>query len=534
MKKLPLGIQNFREIIEENHVYVDKTMYVHKLITEGKSYFLSRPRRFGKSLLLDTIAEVFRGNKELFKGLWIYDSDYDFKSYPVLKLDLSNVDNSTPAVFKKSLINLLRRRARDEGVEIGDETPADSFTDLIEGMYGQYNQKVVVLIDEYDVPILDHITEIETAEANRDILRGIFKALKSLDSHIKFIFFTGVSKFTRTSIFSSLNNVADITMLKKYSDICGIPIGELDYYFGDHIKNLEAKKVFESHFDIRETILAWYDGYSWNSETKLLNPYALLSFFHSEEIKSFWYVSGSPKFLIDLIKKSPESVPKLQNPIISERDMDAVDLANLDITSLLFQTGYLTVSKVVYIRATPAYELEIPNLEVREAFFTSITAGLTENRHDVASGAFRQIDTALSSGDMQTILKVLRSLFSSIPYQLHINAEAYYHSIFYAVMNVLGFKIHAEMSVSMGRIDAVLELGDKVYVFEFKYKHCPPDADEDKKRKLSAKALEIGMKQLKEKGYADKFVGSGKTVYQAVFAFLGRSNVEMLIDSSML
>ena len=532
MKKLPLGIQNFKEIIEDNHVYVDKTMYIHRLISNGKSYFLSRPRRFGKSLLLDTIAEVFKGSKELFKGLWISETDYDFMSYPVVKLDMSNISCETPDVFKHTLSARVMDYIEEEGIRVSDETPSGLLNNLIKGLHRKFNQKVVMLIDEYDKPILDHITNIEIAEANRIILSEFYGILKSLDSNIRFIFFTGVSKFTKTSVFSSLNNLSDITMLEDYSNICGIPVDDLHIVFGDRIKSLSEHKNFKHHPSLLDIILLWYDGYSWDGETKLLNPFGLLSFFHAKQTKSFWYVSGSPKFLIDLIKTKPECVFNFNNLIISETDLDAMDIQNLEVGSLLFQTGYLTVSKVIpaepEIGVPPSYLLEIPNLEVREAFFNQLTAGLTENEQIFTSGAFRQIRKALNAGDMQGILNVLKSLFSSIPYQLHVDSEAYYHSIFFSVMNVLGFKIDAEVSVSNGRIDATLELVDKVYVFEFKYNKCPYDADEEEKRKVLDKALELGMKQITDRGYASKYTGSGKTVYLAVFAFLGRDNIEML------
>ena len=531
MKRLPLGIQTFRDVIEDNHVYVDKTMYIHQLISNARSYFLSRPRRFGKSLLLDTIAEVFKGSKELFKGLWIYDSGYDFKSHPVVKLDMSSLSTETTDAFRKSLLEELRYFLQLEEINSESDMPSGLLKDLVRGLHSKYNKKVVVLIDEYDCPILDHITKVETAEANRTILRDFFKILKPLDPYIRFIFITGVTKFTKTSVFSALNSLSDITMLKNYVNICGVPVDELELYFGSHMKSLANHRRFKDRYCLRELILAWYDGYSWDGETKLLNPFGLLSLFHAGQVKSFWYVSGSPKFLIDLIKNDPESVLKLQNPTICEREMDAIDIHNLDIKSLLFQTGYLTVAETVYPDVLPEYLLEIPNLEVREAFFMSITAGLTENKYENTSEAFRQINKALKTGDLQIILDMLRSLFRSIPHQLHINKEAYYHSIFFSVMKVLGFKIDAEVSVSKGRIDAVLELGDKIYVFEFKYKHCPPDTEEDKKREIADKALELGMKQINDRGYADRYTGSGKTIYKAAFVFLGRDNVEMFATS---
>ena len=527
MKRLPLGVQNFREIVEKNHVYIDKTQYIYELINSGKCYFLSRPRRFGKSLLLDTIAEVFLGNKELFKGLWIYDSDYGFDSHPVVRLDMSNVDTMTPTLFSSSLSSRLRDKLEKENIKVGEDAPPGLLNNLIEGLHFKYNKKVVVLIDEYDKPILDHIKDKETAEAMRGILRSFYGILKSLDPYLEFTFFTGVSKFTKTSVFSSLNNLSDITMSRKYANICGIPVDELEKYFGDRMKLMKNYDLHKTYDELHDLILKWYDGYSWDGVTKLLNPFGLLSFFFHEDIKSYWYASGSPKFLIDLIKTQPGDVAQLQNISICEVEMDAIDIGNFKIGPLLLQTGYLTVSKIVRNEEWPEYELEIPNLEVKEAFFRHITAGLVERDFFDTSNAYREIRTALRTGNLEGILTALRSLFASIPYQLHIKAEAYYHSIFFCVMNVLGFEMDAEVSVSRGRIDAVLVHGDKVYVFEFKYENCPPDAGEEEKRMIFETTLKNGMKQINEKGYADRYMGSGKTVYQAVFAFLGRDSIEM-------
>ena len=531
MKNLPLGVQNFREIIEKNHVYVDKTMYIHQLITSGKCFFLSRPRRFGKSLFLDTIAEVFKGNRELFKGLWIYDSGYDFKPHPIIKLDMSNVTTLSTEAFVKSLTARLLCNAKEGNVDVYEETPTGLLNDLIRGLQLKYNQQIVVLIDEYDKPILDHVTDIKIAESNRNIVRDLYGLLKSLDSYIKFTFFTGVSKFTKTSVFSSLNNLSDITMNKNYANVCGIPVNDLELYFGERIKILSQHENFIESPSLTDLILKWYDGYSWDGKTRLLNPFGLLSFFYAEELKSFWYVSGSPKFLIDLIKENPYCVPSLGNIKMLERSLDAIDIGSLEISALLFQTGYLTVSKVIPAIAetgTPtSYLLDIPNFEVRDAFFSQLLASFTENDYFFTDNAYFDMKEALRNGDLQTVLVKLKSLFASIPYQLHVEKEAYYHSIFFCLMNVLGFKIDAEVSVSRGRIDATLELRDKVYVFEFKYENCPNDADECTKRKIFEKTLEIGMKQINERGYADKYAGCGKTVYLAAFAFLGRSDVEM-------
>ena len=302
MKKLPLGLQSFRKIVDGDYVYVDKTQYIYNLINNGCYYFLSRPRRFGKSLLLDTIAEAMSGNKELFKDLFIYDSDYNFEKYPVLRLDMSNIANETPEILKEELSGELNKRVKSEGFDFEYSTPSAVFKNLIEALCKKYGQRVVVLIDEYDKPILDHIINTETAEANRKVLSGFYGVMKSLDACLRLTFITGVTKFTKTSIFSEMNNLLDLTLTKKYSNICGIAVDDLAEYFGEHIENLATLNSFKRYSNIHDEILAWYDGYSWDGETRVINPFSLLSFFEQERFSSFWYASGTPKFLMDLIK----------------------------------------------------------------------------------------------------------------------------------------------------------------------------------------------------------------------------------------
>ena len=530
MKKVPLGIQSFRKIVEGNYVYVDKTRYIFDLINRASYYFLSRPRRFGKSLLLDTISEVFNGDKELFKGLDIYDSDHHFEMHPVIRLDMSNIANKTPEILEESISRELRKRARDEDVFVDEDISSGIFKTLIEGLCKKYNKRVVVLIDEYDKPILDHLVDPETAEANRQVIKSFYGILKSMDPFLRFTFITGVSKFTKTSIFSELNNLLDITMTKRYSNICGIETEDLEKYFGEHIKHLSTLDDFKRFDSIHDGILDWYDGYSWDGSTRLINPFSLLSFFLQNRFSGFWYSSGTPTFLIKLIKENPSSFLSLDELEISERSLDTFDIRTIDIVPLLFQTGYLTVGERRFRGDSESYVLRMPNLEVREAFYMSIVAEFTEKGGQPTETAYWRIRDSLEAGDLEQVLSVLKSLFASIPYQLHIRREAYYHSIFIALMNVLGFDWGTEVSTATGRIDAVLELDDKVYIVEFKYRDCPPDATPEAKAELFQKSLDEGIRQIKDKGYGKKYSAGGKKVYHAAFAFLGRDDIEMKVE----
>ena len=382
MKKLPLGIQSFREIIESGYIYVDKTRYIYELITNAKHYFLSRPRRFGKSLLLDTIAELFSGDRALFKELWINNSDYSFEMHPVLHIDLSSIANKTPDILENELSIALEKRAKQESIGISGSTPSAKLKALIEALNNKYGKRVVVLIDEYDKPILDHISDADTAEANRAVLRGFYGILKSMDPHLKLTLVTGVTKFTKTSLFSEMNNLLDITLSEKYANICGIPTEDLGELFQEHIEYLSSLEKFRLFQNLHDEILAWYDGYSWDGVTKVLNPFGLFSFIMQERFSSFWYSSGSPKFLMDLIKQNPEAYANIRDLKIRELTLDIFDIRNLQAAPLLFQTGYLTIKEVVNSTGfdSTAYILGTPNREVREELTKLCSLSLGETR----------------------------------------------------------------------------------------------------------------------------------------------------------
>ena len=366
-------------------------------------------------------------------------------------------------------------------------------------------------------------------EGYESVESGQRAVLKSMDPYLKMTFITGVTKFTKTSIFSEMNNLIDITMLEEYANICGIPTEDLGRHFHEHIDYLSSINSFKRFENLHDEILAWYDGYSWDGVTRVLNPFGLLTFFVQKRFSSFWYASGSPKFLMDMIKKNPEAYANVTEKKIGEWSLDIFDVRDMQAAPMLFQTGYLTVREVIHGMGSTAYLLDIPNREVREAFNLHIMSELTESGPIRAQSAYWDMLESLQTGDLQKMLTMLKGLFASIPYQLHINLEAYYHSLFFAVMSVLGFDINAEVSTSMGRIDATLELADKVYVIEFKYERCEPDAAAEEKASLFRKALDEGMRQIESRGYADKFAGSGKKIIKAAFAFLGRDDIEMIV-----
>jgi len=374
MKDLPIGIQTFRKIIDGGYIYADKTRYIYNLLKGTNCYFLSRPRRFGKSLLLDTIAEALSGDKGLFRGLWIYDSDYDFKKYPVIRLDMTQMETGSADALKESLYDQINEYIEGENFQISTKLLARRFRSLILSLHRKYGERVAVLVDEYDIPVLDHITEIETAEANRTVIKNFFRVLKGLDAHLHFVFFTSVSKFTRTSLFSELNNLQDITMSNDYANICGFTHTDLTELFSGHLKAMNGIGILPPLSEwgadsIREQIYNWYDGYSWDGETRVFNPFSLLNFFKAKRFKAYWFESGSPGFLIKLIRQDPANYRNADGAVMNEAALDAMDIGSLSAVSLMFQTGYLTIGKIEQqINRLARYTLVTPNLEVRAAF----------------------------------------------------------------------------------------------------------------------------------------------------------------------
>jgi hypothetical protein len=528
MKKLPIGIQTFREIIEDGWLYADKTEYVYKLINEGKCYFLSRPRRFGKSLLLSTISEVFKGNRALFDGLWIGSSDYDFKPHPVIRIDMSGVSSRDDDILAADLLHVVKQAAKEENIVIEASSCSTAFRDFISGMNKQYKEKVVVLIDEYDKPMLDRITDIPKAEANRDVLRDFYSVLKESDEHLRFIFLTGVSKFTKTSVFSGLNNLKDITMNPKYAKICGFEDTALDALFDEHLSKIAEDGNFDPE-TLRRRVLHWYDGYSWDGESWMLNPFSLLNFMDGGRFASYWYQSGTPKFLMDMLKKQPGIYAGIENAAISEYELEKSDLSHLPFIPLLFQTGYLTVSEMTGGRGEDpiAYRLRLPNAEVSFAFNRQIVETLTctENSSDAAPWLI--MGNAFKTGTPDGLESALTGLFASIPYPLHIEAEKYYHSIFFAFMKFLGFDVQAEVSVAGGRIDGILETPDRICVLEMKYEKCEENASTDEKRQLLEKGIADAFRQIQDKGYAAPYESSEKEVIKMAIAVTGRNDVSV-------
>ncbi len=494
MKNLPLGIQTFKNIIEEDYIYVDKTKDIYELLAyKGKYFFLSRPRRFGKSLLVTTLKEIFSGNKELFKGLWIYNK-IKWQKYPVIRLDFSSLSFETPEKLRINLGSRISEFADDFKISIDNNRDyKDKFRKLIKKL--SEKEKVVVLIDEYDKPIIDFIDNPEIALENRTILKNFYETLKSSEEYIKFVFITGVSKFSRVSVFSGLNNLTDITLDEKFATMLGYTESELFSYFEKHIK-ATAKKLNVTEDKLKYEIKNWYNGYSWDGKNFVYNPYSILSMFYHKEINNYWFMSGTPTFLIKLIKEYNIDIKSLENYETKKDIFETYDIDKMKVESLLFQTGYLTIKNVIeHSIAFRDYILNYPNLEVKESLLKNILDNISESKIDneVIIGKMAR---SLENKDLEVFFTILKSLFASIPSSLFIkDKEAYYHTIIYLVLTLIGVRISVEVHTNKGRIDAVIETEKNIFVFEFKIGS-------------SKKAIN----QIEEKKYYEKYLSDKKEI----------------------
>jgi len=507
LKKLPLSLQTFEKIVKDNCLYVDKTQDIHRLITSGDYIFISRPRRFGKSLTVSILKEIFSGNKELFKGLYIYDK-IDWKKYPVIHIDFTDIVYSkNTEVFHETLLNRLITTGKDYKIKL-EQTKylKETFNELIKKL-SEIN-KVVILIDEYDKPIIDHITDIKKASDNREVLRDFYSVLKGSDRYIKFVFITGVSKFSKVSIFSGLNNLKDITLRKEFATIMGITGEELNAYFSEYIKELGEEEGL-SKIETLDKIKYWYDGYSWDGITRLYNPYSILNLFDSKVFDNYWFATGTTAFLIKLIKKEKYELTGLEEVTVSKYIFDSYDIENIGINSLLFQTGYLTIAKADKQRGL--YTLTCPNLEVKESILNYFLSNFIRKEVSLVKPLYLNLKQAFGEEKTDKAISIIKSMFAKIPYKLHIPKESYYQSLFYMILSLLGVKIDLEVLTDRGRIDGVLEFPDKVYVIEFKY---------GKKGSKMENLLDKAIKQIKKKKYYERFTGEDRKVIFLAVGFI--------------
>ncbi|MEW6695644.1 MAG: AAA family ATPase [Pseudomonadota bacterium] len=493
-RKLPIGIQTFAKIREgEAYYYVDKTRFALQLIESGTHYFLSRPRRFGKSLFLDTLAELFAGNEALFRGLYAHPRwDWGVR-HPVIRLSFAEGRLQSAAALDEHIHVLLSDNAERLGVTI-EPPPLDThlrFKRLIERAAEHAGRRVVVLVDEYDKPILDNLTEPDVARAMREGLRNLYSVIKGQDAHIRFAFLTGVSKFSKVSIFSGLNNLNDITVGAEYSAICGYTEDDLDTVFAPELDGLD-----------REQIRHWYNGYNWLGES-VYNPFDLLLLLQKREFRPYWFETGTPTFLVDVLTQRRFFTPQLSCTLASEALLSAFDVDTMVPEALLWQTGYLTFRGQRRMGARLEYELACPNLEVAYSLNDALLKGLLGDP-SVAERVTRSAYAALASADMAALRRHLESLYASIPHDWYranpiAQYEGYWASVFYSHLAALGLELIAEDVTHHGCIDLTVRLPERIYLFEFK---VVGDAPEGK-----------ALAQLQARGYADQYRASGVPVH---------------------
>ncbi|SFV54763.1 FIG00914433: hypothetical protein [hydrothermal vent metagenome] len=462
LKKLPIGISTFSEIREGEYLYIDKTKDAYNLITSYKYAFLSRPRRFGKSLFLDTLKEIFERNKKLFEGLYIYDK-WDFEEkYPVIRIswggDLRTVKRTEEMAYKIFKDNQLRLGIECEMIS----NPSICFSELIQKSYQKYQKPVVILIDEYDKPILDNLDQIDIATQCRELLKGIYVQMKENDRYIKFVFLTGVSKFSRASIFSGLNNIEDITLTPSFGNICGYTQNDIETTFKPYLQGVDLEKL-----------KLWYDGYNFLKD-KVYNPFNILLFIKNDSIfDNYWFNTGTPSFLLKLFKSQNYNLASFENLKIPKSLLNAFDISRLNLETVMFQSGYLTIKEQIIRRNRIEYILTYPNLETQMSFNDYLLEYLVENhqkKNNVQNGLIDMLEVANLDGLEQVII----SLFASIAYNNFVNNsiqnyEGFYASVIYAYFAGTGFdKIVAEDATNIGRIDLSVFIDDKVYIFEFK------------------------------------------------------------------
>jgi hypothetical protein len=499
MKKLPVGKSDFKDIIENNFVYIDKTKYIYDLVNGSGQYFLSRPRRFGKSMLVSTLENIFKGRKEFFKDLYIYDK-IEWKVYPIIKISFLNISYKTPEMLEESLTIFLSKVAKDYDIVLENSNYKEAFTELIEKL--SKIEQVIILIDEYDKPLIDYIENTAQASKNREILKTFYSTIKGCEEYLKFVFITGVSKFSQTSLFSDLNNLNDITIDDNYNGICGYKKKDIENNFQDYIEEL-AIEYNKSLNEIFEDIKIWYNGYSWDGNEFLYNPFSVLNLFSKKTFSNYWFKSGSPTFLLKLIKTKKYNLTKVEKIEVADDTFDKYNIENISIIALLFQTGYLTIKKRVKSTQGTIYTLDYPNFEVKKSLLEHLISEYSGESNGAKSIFINQLRQNLINKEFDEFIEILKSLFAGLVYETQVNKEDFYSSIMYMILSLCGIYGDFEPMTNKGRLDCVIELKKIIYIIEFK---------------VNASA-DIALRQIYEKKYYEKYLNRNKEIYLVGLAF---------------
>jgi len=513
-KEITTSVYTFETLISGGALYVDKTPWIWKMVSAlNGQYFLARPRRFGKSLTVSTLEAVFRGRKDLFENLYLGTAEYDWQEFPVIHLDFANLMTENLEMLSESLQNALIRIGREYGAELKEQHPAMMFGCLIDELKEKTGKKVVVLIDEYDKPLLDHLDD-GLAEKIQRFIDDFYQVIKGAEPLLRFVFITGVTKFSKVSIFSKLNNLDDISQNRDYACMCGYTQDELETYFADYIDGPEFKSVEDDdgnkleRLDALRKVKYWYDGFCFHAGSEsVYNPVSIGKFFRNHcEFGNYWFATGTPTFLMRLVRGRHLVLTDLQEAELSDSSFNVFQLTDLAgdrvseerVVQLLFQTGYLTIDRLVRTWPQRVYALRFPNHEVELSFTEGLLSEYCENRE--TSGFVNKILTCAWKGNTEELIEWLKSFFADLPYDIQIRDEKYYQSMTYSIFRLCGMEVDAEERTNVGRIDAVMHAGKHLYIIEFKLNRSAGEA----------------VKQIDENKYVEKYIMPAKAKDQTI------------------
>ena len=497
----PIGIQDFEKLRTDGYVYVDKTALIYKLATTGSYYFLSRPRRFGKSLLISTMEAYFRGKRELFKGLAIEHLEKDWKEYPILHIDLNSRRYENAESLRLELNKYLEIWERRYGDEFKDRALEERFFQIIAKAYEKTGQRVVILVDEYDKPMLQAIGDEALQDEYRNTLKAFYSVLKTQDRYIKFAFLTGVTKFGKVSVFSDLNNLEDISMLEPYADICGITEKEIHCMFDSEVALLAGKEGIEKdecYAKLKEN----YDGYHFRQNSEgVYNPFSLLNTLKSRCFGDYWFETGTPSFLVYLLKQADYNLNNLQEEMVSADILNSVDSMSKNPIPVIYQSGYLTIKD--YDREFKIYRLGFPNKEVENGFIKYLLPLYTPIEENKSEFYVANFINDIRKGNPDGFMERLQSLFADSDYKITGKMEKYFQNSMYLIFKMMGFFTEVERTTSRGRMDIVMKTKDYIYVMELKLDGTADEA----------------LRQIDDKGYAEPFKTDGRQIYKIGVSF---------------
>ena len=497
----PIGIQDFEKLRTDGYVYVDKTAQIYKLATTGSYYFLSRPRRFGKSLLISTMEAYFRGKRELFKGLAIEQLEKDWKEYPILHIDLNSRRYENAESLRLELNKYLEIWERRYGDEFKDRALEERFFQIIAKAYEKTGQRVVILVDEYDKPMLQAIGDEALQDEYRNTLKAFYSVLKTQDRYIKFAFLTGVTKFGKVSVFSDLNNLEDISMLEPYADICGITEKEIHCMFDSEVALLAGKEGIEKD-ECYAKLKDCYDGYHFRQNSEgVYNPFSLLNTLKSKCFGDYWFETGTPSFLVYLLKQADYNLNNLQEEMVSADILNSVDSMSKNPIPVIYQSGYLTIKD--YDREFKIYRLGFPNKEVENGFIKYLLPLYTPIEENKSEFYIANFINDIRRGNPDGFMERLQSLFADSDYKITGKMEKYFQNSMYLIFKMMGFFTEVERTASRGRMDIVMKTKDYIYVMELKLDGTADEA----------------LKQIEDKGYAEPFKTDGRLIYKIGVSF---------------